>query len=98
MEERDELYGRTVGEFVLRERIGEGGFGAGYRCEQPALGRQAVGKALNRRLRANDVVRQRFLREARRASRLDHPYAAHVYAFGVERLDGLFWIAMEMVH
>ena len=36
------------------------------------------------------------MREAQLASRLDHPYAAHVYAFGVEP-DGLFWIAMELV-
>ena len=94
---RDELYGRRVGEFVLRDRIGEGGFGAVYRCEQPALGREAVIKVLHHRLRGNEVVRQRFLREARLASRLDHPYAAHVYAFGAET-DGMFWIAMEMVH
>ncbi len=38
----------------------------------------------------------RFLREARLASRLDHPYAAHVYAFGVEP-DSTMWIAMELV-
>ena len=95
---RDELCGRTVGEFVLRERIGEGAFGAVYRCEQPLLGREAVVKVLHRRLRARPVMIQRFLREARLASRLDHPYAAHVYAFGVEREDRLLWIAMEMVH
>jgi serine/threonine protein kinase len=95
---RDELCGRAVGEFVLRERIGEGGFGAIYRCEQPLLGRQAVVKVLHGRLRASEHVIQRFLREARLASRLDHPYAAHVYAFGVEKQDGLLWIAMELVH
>src|SRR5689334_459158 len=95
---RDELCGRTLGELVLRERIGEGGFGAVYRCEQPLLGREAVIKVLHHRLRANEVMTQRFLREARLASRLDHPYAAHVYAFGVEKDDGLLWIAMEMVH
>jgi serine/threonine protein kinase len=38
------------------------------------------------------------LREAQLASRLDHPYAAHVYAFGAEDEDGLPWIAMELVH
>src|SRR6185436_1017758 len=95
---RDELCGRTVGEFVLRERIGEGGYGAIYRCEQPLLGREAVIKVLHGRHRASQVTIQRFLREARFASRLDHPYAAHVYAFGVEKEDGLLWIAMEMVH
>ncbi|HEY0254134.1 MAG TPA: serine/threonine-protein kinase, partial [Kofleriaceae bacterium] len=35
-------------------------------------------------------------REAKLASRLDHPYAAHVYAFGAEP-DGVLWIAMEHV-
>src|SRR6187200_965264 len=95
---RDELCGRTLGELVLRERIGEGAFGAVYRCEQPLLGREAVVKVLHARLRGNQVMVQRFLREARLASRLDHPYAAHVYAFGVEKEDRLLWIAMEMVH
>src|SRR5437868_11656660 len=96
MVERDELTGKTLGEFVLRQRIGEGGFGAVYRAEQPLLGREAVIKILHRRLRANDTSIQRFLREARLASRLDHPYAAHVYAFGAEP-DGVVWIAMEFV-
>jgi len=93
----EDLCGRMVGEFVLRERIDEGGFGAVYRCEQPLLGREAVVKVLHQRLRRNDVLLQRFMREAQLASRLDHPYAAHVYAFGIEHDDGLFWIAMEMV-
>ena len=61
--EREDLSGRTVGEFVVRERIDEGGFGAVYRCEQLLLGREAVVKVLHRRLRRNDVVLQRFMRE-----------------------------------
>jgi serine/threonine protein kinase len=92
------LRGRRLGDFVLRECIGEGAFAAVYRCEQPLLGREAVVKVLHQRLRGSEVVLQRFLREARLASRLDHPYAAHVYAFGVEPDDGLAWIAMELVH
>ena len=93
----EDLSGRKLGEFVLRARIGEGGYGAVYRCEQPLLGREAVVKVLHPRLRHNGVVLQRFLREAQLASQLDHPGAAHIYAFGIEREDGLFWIAMEMV-
>lgn len=61
---RDDLAGRRVGEFILRERIGEGGFGAVYRCEQPLLGREAVVKVLHGCLRASDAMVQRFLREA----------------------------------
>src|SRR4051812_27612892 len=92
------LRGRHLGDFVLRECIGEGAFAAVYRCEQPLLGREAVVKVLHQRLRNSEIVFQRFMREARLASRLDHPYAAHVYAFGVEPDDGLAWIAMELVH
>ncbi len=83
---------------MLQECIGAGGFASVYRADQPLLGREAVVKVLHNRLSADDVVLQRFMREARLASRLDHPYAAHVYAFGVERDDGLAWIAMEFVH
>jgi WD40 repeat protein/tRNA A-37 threonylcarbamoyl transferase component Bud32 len=88
--------GQRLGEFVLREKIGEGGFGQVYRAEQPLLQRQAVIKVLHARHRASDEVIQRFMREARLASRLDHPYAAHVYAFGAEP-NGILWIAMELV-
>jgi hypothetical protein len=51
--EIEDLSGRKLGEFVLRARIGEGGFGAVYRCEQPLLGREAVIKVLHPRLRDN---------------------------------------------
>ncbi|HTJ43644.1 MAG TPA: serine/threonine-protein kinase, partial [Kofleriaceae bacterium] len=90
------VVGRTLGDFIVRELIGEGGFGEVYRAEQPLLQREAVVKILRSGLRASEAVTQRFLREARLASKLDHPYAAHVYAFGAEP-DGTLWIAMELV-
>ena len=92
----DQLVGRSLGEFVLRERIGEGGFGAVYRAIQPALDREAVIKVLHSTLHTSPLATERFLREARLASKLDHPYAAHIYAFGAEQ-DGELWIAMELV-
>jgi WD40 repeat protein/tRNA A-37 threonylcarbamoyl transferase component Bud32 len=90
------LEGTTLGDFVVVERLGEGGHGVVYRAEQPLLGREAVIKVLHERHRDRAETIHRFLREARLASRLDHPYAAHVYAFGAEP-DGLLWIAMEYV-
>src|SRR6516162_1746307 len=92
----DQLVGRSLGEFVLRERIGEGGYGAVYRAVQPALDREAVVKVLHPHLHASHAALERFLREAKLASKLDHPFAAHVYAFGAEP-DGELWIAMELV-
>ena len=96
-DEPADLVGRQLGEFILREKIGEGGCAVVYRCEQPALKRDVVVKVLHARRRRNDASQERFFREAQLASRLDHPYAAHVYAFGGED-DGLLWIAMELVH
>src|SRR5690242_14638514 len=92
---RAERSGRTLGEFVLYEQIGAGGFGTVYRAVQPGLEREAVVKVLDVG-RASAAANERFLREARLASTLDHPYAAHIYAFG-ESPDGELWIAMELV-
>ena len=90
------LVGRAFGEFVIREPLSAGGFGMVFRAEQPALEREAVIKVLHARFLLSDTAVRRFLREARLASRLDHPYAAHTYAFGAEP-DGVLWIAMELV-
>ncbi len=92
----DPLVGRALGDFVLEERIGEGSYGAVYRAKQPLLGRLAAVKILHTRLAAEGEATDRFLREARTASSLDHPYAAHIYSSGAEA-DGLLWIAMEYV-
>src|SRR5207249_2533826 len=90
-----ELRERALGDFVLRELVGVGGFGDVYLAEQQTLHREAVVKVL----RADGTIEDRvdgFLREAKLASQLDHPYAAHIYAFGAEP-DGVRWIAMELV-
>jgi WD40 repeat protein/serine/threonine protein kinase len=89
------MIGRTVGDFVVTDKLDEGGFSEIYRAYQPALGRDAVVK-IRRGPGASEAETQRFLREARLAAQIDHPYAAHIYAFGAEP-DGLLWIAMELV-
>jgi WD40 repeat protein/serine/threonine protein kinase len=95
MRERD-LSGRVLGEFILRDQIGRGGYGAVYRGEQLGLDRAVVVKVLHE-WRDDEVSRGRFLREAKLASKLQHPYAAHVYASGIDHDDDLPWIAMELV-
>ena len=90
-----ELEARILGEFVVRGKLGAGGHGAVYRAEQPRLEREVVVKVLHSPLR-DETDSRHLLREVRLATRLDHPYAAHVYGFGTEP-DGLLWIAMELV-
>ncbi|MBI4854422.1 MAG: protein kinase [Acidobacteria bacterium] len=93
----DKLIGRTLGDFIIREKIGEGAFGAVYKAEQITLMREVVIKVLHQKHLDNQEIIERFLREARLASRLEHPFTAHIYAFGAES-DGLLWTAMEIVH
>jgi serine/threonine-protein kinase len=88
--------GRVLGEFVVTEKIAAGGMGEIYRAVQRSLDREAVVKILPLE-DAGDVEKERFLQEAKLASKLEHPYAAHIYAFGAEESDGLLWIAMELV-
>lgn len=88
--------GRRLGDFELVEPIGRGSFAEVWRARQRGLAREVAVKVLNGRLRDHSLARARFTREADLASRLDHPYAAHVYAVGVEE-DGTRWIAMELV-
>jgi serine/threonine protein kinase len=86
-----DLSGLTVGEYKLLEKIGEGGYGAVYRCEQLSLDRKVVVKVLLQ-LWSNEA-QQRFLQEAKLASRLRSTYAATIFTAGVTQ-DGIAWIAM----
>jgi WD40 repeat protein/serine/threonine protein kinase len=95
MSDRD-LSGWTLGDYVLRELIRKGGYGAVYRSEQRLLEREVVVKVLHAE-RSDNASRERFLREARLAAQLDHPYAAHVYDFGTADQGNVLWIAMERV-
>ena len=88
-----DLSGRTLGAFVLHERVDEVGPLAVYRGEQRLLKRDVVVKVLHRQ--CDDDARELFLREVRLASQLRH-YAAHIYSFGCE--EGFQWVAMEQVH
>jgi WD40 repeat protein len=94
MADRD-LCGCTLGEFVLCERIDEDSSGVVYRAEQRLLSRDVSVKVLHQR--HDDAALQRLRDEVQLASRFDHPYAAHVYAFGVEDQSGSPWIAGELV-
>lgn len=83
-----------LGGCVIRELIGGGGMGRIYRAEQVALGREVAVKVLRSSLRNQPVIVQRFLAEARAASRLNHPHSVAVIDFGVSE-DGIAYLVME---
>jgi dienelactone hydrolase len=86
------MIGQTVGHYRVLERLGGGGMGVVYKAEDTLLGRiVAVKFPLPDRMDDTDA-RNRFLREARAASRLDHPNICTVHEVG--ETDGQIWLAM----
>jgi serine/threonine protein kinase len=84
----------TIGRFLLRDLLGDGGFGQVFKAYDPRLDRDVALKVL-RELEPSERVIQRFFREARAAGRLSHPCIVGVHDAG--RDDGRCWIAFEYV-
>jgi serine/threonine protein kinase len=80
----------------VNERLGAGAMGIVYRATQIALERTVAIKVLHREFAADPEFADRFWREAKAASRLDHPNSIRVLDFGQES-DGLLYLAMEYV-
>jgi eukaryotic-like serine/threonine-protein kinase len=93
----DPLLGRVIaGKFAVNERLGAGAMGIVYRATQTLLERTVAIKVLHREFAADAQFADRFWREAKAASRLDHPNSIRVLDFGQES-DGLLYLAMEYV-
>jgi serine/threonine protein kinase len=89
------LAGRTLGHYQVVSLLGAGGMGEVYLARDPRLDRTVAIKILPGDL-AGDLERmQRFEREARAASALNHPNVATIYDVGES--DGLHFIVMELV-
>src|SRR5258708_13857908 len=66
-----------------------------YKARDPALGRFVAIKTISQRLDVNDLMRQRFQREAQAAAQLAHPNIITVFEFGEE--EGMSYIPMELL-
>ncbi len=90
------MIGKTVGHYRITSKLGAGGMGEVFLAEDTRLQRKAAIKFLPAELAADPERRQRFLKEARAASALNHPHVCIVYDVG-ETEDGLPFIAMEFI-
>jgi serine/threonine-protein kinase len=89
------LTGRSLKQYQLVAKLGAGGMGEVYRARDTVLGRDAAIKVLPSDKLQDHDAKQRFLREARAASALNHPNVVTVYEIG--QTDGIDFIAMELV-
>jgi len=89
------MIGRTIGRYHVLEKLGQGGMGSVWKCRDTVLDRTVALKLLPDSHTADADARRRFLREARAASRLDHPGVARVY--DASEIEGRMYIAIECV-
>jgi eukaryotic-like serine/threonine-protein kinase len=91
----DALTGTTVGRFVISRRLGSGGMGQVYGAEDTTLKRFVAIKRMSPGAKSTEADRKRLLKEAQRASALNHPNVGAVY--DVVEHAGELWVVMEYI-
>ncbi|MDA2930030.1 protein kinase [Acidobacteria bacterium AH-259-O06] len=89
------VVGQTISHYKILEKLGEGGMGEVFLAQDTSLERKVALKFLPDFMQQDPTARKRFLREAKSAAALDHPFICKIYEVG--EAGGKDFIAMEYV-
>lgn len=95
-QQRDELIGLSLGEYVVEALIATGGMGVVYRGTHPVIGKPVAIKVLLPHIASDPVQVQRLLAEAKAVNQIRHPNIVDIFSLG-QLSDGRRYLVMELL-